>query len=201
MTHWRLRWWLAFFSNQVIFKLGCEYFFRHNNVCILCCCCWAAQLCPNLCDPMNGSTPGLPIPHHLPELAQTHVHWVDDAIQPSHPLQSPFPPAFNLSQHQGLFQWVSSSHQVAKGLVLQHQFFQRIFSTDFLQNGLVWSPWSPRNSQESSPTPQFKSINSLAFSLLYRQQHGVNVTFICTGKPNKACLLYCGGLELKPQYL
>ena len=127
MTHWRLRWWLAFFSNQVIFKLGCEYFFRHNNVCILCCCCSVAQSCPTLCDPMNGSTPGLPIPHHLPELAQTHVHWVDDAIQPSHPLQSPFPPAFNFSQHQGLFQWVSSSHQVAKGLVLQHQFFQRIW--------------------------------------------------------------------------
>ena len=63
---------------------------------------------------MNHSTPGLPVHHQLPEFTQTHVHWVGDAIQPSHPLSSPSPPAFNLSQHQGLFQWVSSSHQVAK---------------------------------------------------------------------------------------
>ena len=73
-----------------------------------------AQLCPTLCDPMNCSTPGLPVQHQLPEPTQTHVHWVVDAIQPSHPLLSPSPPAINLSQHQGLFKWVSSSHQVAK---------------------------------------------------------------------------------------
>ena len=70
--------------------------------------------CPTLCDPMNRSTPGLPVCHQLPEFTQTHVHWVSDAIQPSHPLSSPSPPAFNLSQHEGLFQWVSSLHQVAK---------------------------------------------------------------------------------------
>ena len=75
-----------------------------------------AQSCPTLCDPMNHSTPGLPVHHQLPESTQTHVHWVGDAIQPSHPLSSPSPPALNLSQHQGLFQWVSSSRQVAKGL-------------------------------------------------------------------------------------
>ena len=63
---------------------------------------------------MDWSTPGFPVQHHLPELTQTHVHWVGDAIQPSHPLSSPSPPAFNLSQHQGIFQWVSSSHKVAK---------------------------------------------------------------------------------------
>ena len=68
------------------------------------------QSCPTLCDPMNCSTPGLPVHHHLPESTQTHVHWVDDAIQPSHPLSSPSPPALNLSQPQSLFQWVSSSH-------------------------------------------------------------------------------------------
>ena len=87
-----------------------------------------------LCDPMDCSTLGFPVHHQLPELAQTHVHWVGDAIQPSHPLLSPFPPAFNLSQHQGLFKWVSSSHQVAKVLEfqLQHQSFQLIFRTDFL---------------------------------------------------------------------
>ena len=67
-----------------------------------------------LCNPLNCSTPGLPVHHQLPEFTQTHVHWVGDAIQPSHPLSSPSPPAFNLSQHQGLFQWVSSFHQVAK---------------------------------------------------------------------------------------
>ena len=68
-----------------------------------------AQLCPTLCDPMDCSTPGLPVHHQLPEFTQTHVHWVGDAIQPSHPLSSPSPPTFNLSQHQDLFQWVSSS--------------------------------------------------------------------------------------------
>ena len=93
-----------------------------------------AQSCPTLCDPMNCSTPGLPVHHQLPEFTQTHVHQVSDAIQPSHPLSSPSPPALNLSQHQGLFKWVSSSHQVAKvlDLQLQHQSFQWIFRTDFL---------------------------------------------------------------------
>ena len=77
---------------------------------------------------MDCSMPRFPVLHHLPELAQTHVHWVNDAIQPSHPLSSPSPPAFNLSQHQSLFQWVSSLHQVAKVLEfqLQHQPFQWI---------------------------------------------------------------------------
>ena len=81
---------------------------------------------PTLCGPMNRSTPGLPVHHQLPEFTQTHVHQVSDAIQPSHPLSSPSPPAFNLSQHQGLFQWVSSSYQVTKVLEfqLQHQSFQ-----------------------------------------------------------------------------
>ena len=77
-----------------------------------------AQLCPTLCNPMDCSTSGFPVLHHLPELAQTHVHWVGDAIQQSHPLSSPSPPAFNLSQDQGLFQWVSSSHQMTKVLEL-----------------------------------------------------------------------------------
>ena len=86
-----------------------------------------------VCNPMKRSTPGLPVHHQLPEFTQTHVLWVSDAIQPSHPLSAPSPPAFNLSQHQGLFKWVSSSHQVAKVLEsqLQHQSFQWIFRTDF----------------------------------------------------------------------
>ena len=128
-----------------------------------------AQSCPTLCDPMNRSMPGFPVHHQLPESTQTHVHWVGDAIQPSHALSSPSPPALNLSQHQGLFKWVSSSHQVAKVLEfqLQHQSFQWIFRTDFLENGLTRSPCSPRDSQESSPTPQFKSINSSVLSFLH----------------------------------
>ena len=127
------------------------------------------QSCPTLCDPMDCSTPGFSVHHQLPQLAQTHVHLAGDTIQPSHPLLSPSPPAFNLSWHQGLFQWVSSSHQVAKILEfqLQHQSFQRTPRADLLQNGLVGSPCSPRDSQESSPTPQFKSINSSALSFLY----------------------------------
>ena len=93
-----------------------------------------AQPCPTFCDPMDCSVPGLPIHHQLQEFAQTHVHWVGDAIQPSHPLSSPSPAIFNPSQHQGLFQWVSSLHQVAKVLEfqLQHQSYQWIFRTDFL---------------------------------------------------------------------
>ena len=87
------------------------------------------QSCPTLYDPIDCSMPGFPVYHQLPELAQTHVHGVSDAIQPSHPLSSPSPPALNVSQHQGLFQWVSPSHQVAKVLEfqLQHQSFQWIF--------------------------------------------------------------------------
>ena len=92
-----------------------------------------AQSCLTLWDPMDHSMPGLPVHHQLPEFTQTHLHWVGDAIQPSHPL-SPSPPAFNLSQHQGLFKWVSSSHYVAKVLEfqLQHQSFQWTFRTDLL---------------------------------------------------------------------
>ena len=119
-----------------------------------------------LCQ-QRSSTPGLPVYHQLPEFTQTHVHWVSDAIRPSHPLSSPSPPALNLSQHQGLFKWVSSSHQVAKVLALQHQSFQCIFRVDFLYGWLVWTPRSPRDSQESSPAPPFESNNSLALSFLY----------------------------------
>ena len=78
-----------------------------------------AQSCPTLCDPMNHSTPGLPVHHQLPEFTQTHVHWVSDAIQPSHPLSSPSPPAPNPSQPQSLFQWVNSTHEVVKVLKFQ----------------------------------------------------------------------------------
>ena len=92
------------------------------------------QSCPTLWDPINRSTPGLPVHHQLLEFTQTHTHQVSDAIQPSHPLSSPSPPAPNPSQHQGLFQWVNSSHEVAKVLEfqLQHQSFQWTPRTDLL---------------------------------------------------------------------
>ena len=122
-----------------------------TDVWILCCpcfpginstwswyCCSVAKSCPTLCDSMNCSMPGFPVLHYLLEFAQTHVHWIGDTIQPSHPLSAPFPPALDLSQHQGLFQWISSSHQVVKvlELQLQHQSFQWIFRTDFLYDWL-----------------------------------------------------------------
>ena len=90
--------------------------------------------------------PGFSVRHYFPEFAQTHVHWVSDNIQPSPPLSSPSPPAFSLSQHQGLFQWIGSSQQVAKVLELQlrHQFFQLIFRVDFLQYWMAWSHCNPR---------------------------------------------------------
>ena len=134
------------------------------------------QSCPTLCDPMNRRMPGLPVHHQLPEFTQTHVHRVSDAIQPSHPLSSPSPPAPNPSQHQSLFQRVNASHEVAKVLEfqLQHHSLKRNPRADLLQNGLVGSPCSSRDSQESSPTPQFKSISSLALSFL----HSPNFTSI-----------------------
>ena len=99
-----------------------------------------AQSCPTLCDPMNFSTPGLPVHHQLPQFTQTHVHRVGNAIQPSYPLSSPSPPAPSPSQHQGLFQWVNSLHEVAKvlGFQLQHQSFQW---TPRTASPLGWTGW------------------------------------------------------------
>ena len=123
------------------------------------------------------AAPGFSILHQLPELAQTHVHWVSDAIQPSQPLSSPSPPALSLSQHQDLFWWVNSSHQVAKSIGASAS------ASVLPMNIQDWSPlgwtgwlsWCPRNSQESSPTPQFESINSSVLSLFY----GPTLTSIC----------------------
>ena len=126
-------------------------------------------------DPMNRSTPGLPV-HHHPRVHSNScplTWWCHPAISSS---VVPFPPAPNPSQHQDLFQWVNSSHEVAKVLEfqLQHHSFQRNPRADLLQNGLVGSPWSPRDSQESSPTPQFKSINSSVLSF----PHSLTLTSI-----------------------
>ena len=125
------------------------------------------QLCPVLCNPLDCSMPGFPVHHRLLALAQTHAHRVSDAIQPSHPLSSPSPPAFNLSQHQSLFQSVLSITwpkywSFSFSISLSNEYSGLIsFRMDWLD------PCSPRDSQESSPTPQFKSINSSALSLLH----------------------------------
>ena len=147
-----------------------------------------AQLCPTLCHPRDCSMPGLPVRHQLPEFTQTHVHWVGDPIQQSHPLSSPFPPTFNLSQHQVLstestlrFRWpkywsssfsISPSNEYSEMISLRMDWFYLLVVQGTLQSllqyhGLVLSPCCPRGSTESSPIPQFKSINSLALSFLY----------------------------------
>ena len=121
--------------------------------------------CLTICNPRDCSMPGFPVLHYLPELAQTHFHSVGDAIQPSHPLLSPSL-AFNLSEHLGLFQWIGSLHQVIKRSEVQHQSFQWIVRTDFLKDWLIWYPYYSRDSQESSPTPQFKCTDSSVLRLL-----------------------------------
>ena len=115
----------------VSFRCTENWFLYTYTSIYICGCCSVIKLCAILCDPMDCSTPGFPVLHCLPDLAQTHVHWVRDAIQPS--LSSPYMFAYNLSQHQGRFQWVGSSLQVAKvlELQLQHQSFQWIFRVDF----------------------------------------------------------------------
>ena len=112
------------------------------------------QLCPTPCDPMDCSTPGLPVHHQLLELTQTPAHWVSDGIQPSYPLSSPSP-AFNLSQHQSFFQWVRSLHQVTWSIGVSASTSVLPMNTqDWSPLGwAVGSPCSPRDSQESSPTP------------------------------------------------
>ena len=132
-------------------------------------CCSAATSCPTLWPTPWTAAHQASLSFTISQFAQTHVHWVGDIIQPSHPLLPSSPFDVNLSQHQGLFQWVGSLDQVAKvlELQLQQQSFQRIIRVDFLSDWLVGSPCSSRDSQESSPAPQFKRISFLVLSLLY----------------------------------
>ena len=131
-----------------------------------------AHSCPTLCDLMDCSTPGLPVHHQLPELAQTHVHRVGDAIQPSHPLSSPSPPAINLSQHQSLSQWVSSSNQVAKVLEfqLQHQSFQ--WGTDLLSWVLFSASRIPFHLEHSS----FVTLLLPSFHFLWAKNYWLHIS-------------------------
>ena len=104
---------------SIILSLSTTYVFIYAALCQFSSVSSVARSCLTLCDPVNRSTPGLPVHHHLPEFTQTHIHRVSDAIEPSHPLSSPSPPDPNPSQHQSLFQWVNSSHEVAKVLEFQ----------------------------------------------------------------------------------
>ena len=125
-----------------------------------------AQSCPTLCNPMNHSTPGLPVHHQLPESTQTHVPCVGDAIHPSHPLSSPSPPALNLSQHQEMSQLFSSGGQSTGASALAAVLPMNIQDISFR---IDWLDLLPVQGTLKSflPTPQFKSINSLALSFLY----------------------------------
>ena len=132
---WKIPWseepgWLHSWSRKE--EDTTEQLSTHTCVSVLLCS--VAQSCLTLWNPTDCSTPGFPVLHHLLEPAQTHVHWVNNAIQPPNPLSSPSPPALNLSQHQGLFQWAGSLHQVVRvlELQLQHQSFQWIFKIGFL---------------------------------------------------------------------
>ena len=125
------------------------------------------QSCLTLCNSMNHSKPGLPVHHQLPEFTQTHVHWVGDAIQPSHPLSSPSPPAPNPPSTRVLSNESTLRMRWLKYWSFSFSIFQWTPRTDLLQDGLVGSLCSPRDSQESSPTPQFKSINFSPLSFLH----------------------------------
>ena len=127
-----------------------------------------AQPCPTLCDPMNRSMTGFPVPHQLLEFTQTHVHQVGDALQPCHPLSSPSPPAPNPSQHQGLFQWINSSHEVPKNWSFSFSISPSKEIPGLMSFRMGWLDLlSVQGTQESAPTPQVKSINSSALSCLH----------------------------------
>ena len=166
--HWfslLLRFLLFFWEEGSNFPNVTKWPWKPCGVQVWNCCCSVTQSWSTLCDPVDCCAPGFPVLHYLPEIAQTHVHWVDGAIQPSHPLSSPFPPAFSVSQHQGLFQWVDSSHQVAKvlELQLQHQSFQWIFRCEMGEykmgksssyDLLVLDLWIPTTTPSPGPAIQ-----------------------------------------------
>ena len=146
--------------------------FKPQVICLymlIYCCFSVTQSCPTLCDPMNRSTPGLAVLHYLMEFTQTHVHPVSDAIQPPHPLLPASPLALNLSQHQGLLQWVGSFIRWPKysSFTFNISPYKWIFRVDLLYDWLVWSPCRLRNPQEFSPAPQFEDINSWVLMYLY----------------------------------
>ena len=142
-----------------------EYMYN-SSYCMRCCCSLVAQSCLTHLD---CSTPSFPVLHHFLELARTHVHWVSDAIQPSHLLSSPSPPVFYLSQHQGLFQWVGSLYQVTQVSELQLQHHPSNEYSALISFRIDWLDLLAVQGTLKSllPAPQFESTNSSALSLLY----------------------------------
>ena len=132
-------------------------------------CSYVTESCPTLCDPIDCSTPGFPVHHQLLEFTQTHVHWVSDAIQTSHPLSSPSPPTINLFHHPILF--ILSQLFTSGGQRIGVSASTSVLPMNIQDwSPLGWTGWiscSPKDSQESSPTPHFKSINSSSFRFLY----------------------------------
>ena len=167
--HWQDLFWKQISFNLAVFGKD-ESNFRKNNIMFQFSS--VAQSCPTLCDPMNCSTPGLPVHQQLPEFTQTHVHWVSDAIQPSHPLSSPSPPALNLSQHQGLIKWVSSAsggqsiEVSASTSVLpmntQDWSFQWIWNSSSVNWDLYLFPWCSEQ-KESYLVQLSQSINTMTW--------------------------------------
>ena len=145
---------------------------------------FSPQLSLTLCNPMDCSVSGLPVPHHLPEFAQVHVHCIGDGIQPSHPLTPSSPSAVSLFQHQGLFQWVVCLSQMTKILELQLHISPSSEYSRLISLKIDWFDF-----QESSPAPQLEGINSLAFCLLYApalttkcdqwEDHSLDYTDLC----------------------
>ena len=172
---WGLCWWVCFISsflnnNQILFQYVMDSIPCHIMVILsffLVVLNSVAQSCPTLCDPVDYSMSGFPVCQQLLRLAQTHVHQVSDAIHPSHPLLSPSSPAFNLSQNQGLFQWVSSLYQVAKAWI-----FSFSISPSYAYSGLIsfrinWFDLLAVQGTLKCLLQQFKSINSSSLSFLY----------------------------------
>ena len=129
-----------------------------------------AQSCPTPCDPINHSTPGLPVHHQLREFTQIHVHWVSDAIEPSYPLLSPSPPALNLSQHQSLFKWISSLHQVAKILEFSASTSVPPMNTQDW-SPLGWTGWISKGLSRVVPNTTVQKHQFFGFSFLYSPTH------------------------------
>ena len=119
------------------------------------------QSCPTLCNPMHRSTPGLPVHHQLPEVTQSHIHWVGNAIQSSHPLSSPSSPALNLPQHQGVFKWISSSHQVVKVLVSASASVLPVNIQDW--SPLGWTGWISLQSKKLSTVFSNTTVHKYQF--------------------------------------
>ena len=188
------------FSNDI--KKKPEWIFQPTQctyVCVYCFCYSVTKLHLTLRNPTDGSTPGFPVLRHLLKFAQTHIHWISNAIQPSHPV-APFSSCLQSSSASGSLQWVSSSHQVAKVLELQHQSFQRIFRVDFLLGLTGLISLQPRDSQESSPYPDLKASilwHSAFFMVqlyIYWKNHSFDYTNL--GWQSDVCfLIHCLGLS------